>query len=389
MLRKFKADQLFTGYALLGRDSVLVTDENGIVQDIVNIADAGDGIETFTGIISPGFVNCHCHLELSHMRGRVPRNTGMIKFLLAVMSGRQAEESDVISAMAAADAEMKENGIVAVGDICNTADSVRIKKNSDLLYHNFIEVFGFTASQSRERFKHGVDVASEFFAQGLKRISIVPHSPYSVSDELFYLVNAHQEGSLLTIHNQESDAETAFFSTGKGDLLELYQTLGIDTTDFVPSEDSSLVRSIIKITGDHSLILVHNVNTTAGDLKALRRGRNLPLLYWCLCPNANLYINNKLPDVSLLREFNSQIVVGTDSLASNGHLSILEELKTLQKNFDDLALAELLRWATINGAEALRIDERYGSFENGKQPGIVHINSIEDSLAEATSRRIL
>lgn len=390
MLRKFKADQLFTGYTLLGADSVLITDENGVVKDIVNAAEAGDDVETFSGILSPGFVNCHCHLELSHMRDRVPRNTGMIRFLLSVMTGRQDEQATMTSAMAAAEAEMKEAGIVAVGDICNTPDSINIKKNSGLLYHNFVEVLGFTPSQARARFHHGIDVYSRFANEGLRRTSIVPHSPYSVSDELFQMVNAHQNGSLLTIHNQESAAETEFFTTGKGDLIELYEALGIDVTGFVPSEDSSLVRSIIKFTGDHSLLLVHNVNTSARDLEAIRRGRNLPLLYWCLCPNANLYINNKLPDVDLLKDFNSKIVIGTDSLASNGQLNILEELKMLHNNFNDLTTAEMLRWATINGAEALRIDDHFGSFENGKQPGIVHITTNTDgSLAEATAKRVL
>ncbi|MBL7698448.1 MAG: amidohydrolase family protein [Chitinophagaceae bacterium] len=390
MLRKFSADRLFTGYTLLGADSVLVTDENGVVQDIVPIDTAGEGIEKYNGIICPGFVNCHCHLELSHMHDLVPRNSGMIKFLLAVMSGRQAEEEKVINAMQAADNAMKESGIVAVGDICNTADSIRVKSKSALLYHNFIEVTGFTAAKARSRFDQGAEMYAKFLERGMDRVSIVPHSPYSVSEELFELINAHQKGSLLSIHNQESIAETEFFTTGKGEMLELYKALGIDITHFVPSKESSLVRSIIKITGDHSLILVHNVNTSARDLKAIHRGRNLPLLFWCLCPAANVYINNELPDVVLLKNYNCKIVVGTDSLASNDQLNILEELKILQERFGELSTAELLRWATLNGAEALRIDEKYGTFENGKQPGVVNISGGENgSLAGTVSKRIL
>jgi len=194
----------------------------------------------------------------------------------------------------------------------------------------------------------------------------------------------------LSIHNQESVAETEFFATGKGELIKLYDALGIDVTHFVPSNQSSLIRSIIKITGDHSVILVHNVNTTADDLDAIKRGRNLPQLFWCLCPNANVYINGQLPDVILLRNFNCKIVVGTDSLASNAQLDILEELKTLQKNFNSLSTAELLRWATINGAEALRIDNQFGSFERGKQPGIVNIVGGKDGMLEnSLAKRVL
>jgi cytosine/adenosine deaminase-related metal-dependent hydrolase len=91
-----------------------------------------------------------------------------------------------------------------------------------------------------------------------------------------------------------------------------------------------------------------------------------------------------------MKNFNCKMVVGTDSLASNAQLDILEELKTLQTNFSALTTAELLRWATINGAEALRIDDRYGSFENGKQPGIVNIaGGTNETLDGANARRIL
>lgn len=389
--RKFTADYLFTGYAMLGANSVLVTDESGVVHDIVGATDAGEGIERYNGILSPGFVNCHCHLELSHLYGTIPRNTGMTKFLLAVVTGRSADEKKIDDAIAAAELYMKERGIVAVGDICNTVSSLRVKSASTLYFHNFIETFGFADDTAEMRFSQAIELYKTFAKSDRQHnTSIVPHSPYSVSDELFRLVNEHSKGSLLTIHNQESIAETEFFATGKGEMVELYDALGIDISHFAPSGQSSLIRSIIKITGDHSVILVHNVNTTVNDLDEIRRGRNLPNLYWCLCPNANLYINGRLPDVQLMKNFNCRMVVGTDSLASNTQLNILEELKTLQDNFQFLDTAEALRWATINGAEALRIDDRYGSFEKGKQPGIVHIDAGKDQLLDGTvAKRVL
>jgi cytosine/adenosine deaminase-related metal-dependent hydrolase len=389
--RKFNATQLFTGYAMLSDQSVLITDEKGVVNDIVPIHDAGDDIQTFNGILSPGFINCHCHVELSHMHDVVPRNTGMVKFLLAIVGKRQADEQNIRQAMDTAVAYMKNHGIVAVGDICNTSNSIEVKTSTDLYFHNFVEALGFSEEKSGSSFAQALSVYENFISAGnVHNTSIIPHSPYSVSDGLFQLINDHERGSILSIHNQESIAETEFFTTGKGELLELYSTLGIDVSHFMPSKQSSLVRSVIKITGDHSLILVHNVNTTADDLDAIRRGRNLPALFWCLCPNANLYISGHLPDVTLLKNFNSKIVIGTDSLASNAQLSVLEELKVLQENFTSLQSDELLRWATINGAEALRIDEKFGSFEKGKQPGIVHIGGgSQTSLNGATAIRVL
>jgi len=103
-----------------------------------------------------------------------------------------------------------------------------------------------------------------------------------------------------------------------------------------------------------------------------------------MCPNANLYINDQLPAIDLFIKHNCEIVLGTDSLASNHHLSILEEIKTIRERFPNIAADQLLQWATINGAKALQIDKLLGSFEPGKQPGVI---LCEDQLSKL--RRLL
>ena len=193
--RKFTADQLFTGYAMLGAGSVLITDETGIVKDIVMLADAGEGVEKFDGIISPCFINCHCHLELSHLHGGVPRNTGLTEFLLSIVKNRYADEEKISSAMNEAELFMKEKGIVAIGDISNTTHSLPIKKKNNLYYHNFIEALGFADARADESFNTALEVYSKFITEDpAHKTSIVPHSPYSVSDRLFQLINDHEKG---------------------------------------------------------------------------------------------------------------------------------------------------------------------------------------------------
>ena len=71
-----------------GNDAVLVIDETGVVKDLVSLADAGDNIESYKGILSPGFINCHCHLELSHMKGLIPEQTGLVDFVFHVINQR-------------------------------------------------------------------------------------------------------------------------------------------------------------------------------------------------------------------------------------------------------------------------------------------------------------
>jgi cytosine/adenosine deaminase-related metal-dependent hydrolase len=113
-------------------------------------------------------------------------------------------------------------------------------------------------------------------------------------------------------------------------------------------------------------------------------------VYWCLCVNANLYIENSVPDIQLLRNQKSNIVVGTDSLSSNHSLSILDELKTIHKRFPDIPLAETLQWATLNGARALQLNHQFGSLEIAKKPGIIVLENVGEVINENTTvKRVL
>ncbi len=388
--RKFAADYLFTGKEMLGSNAVLITDEKGKVHSIVDVAEVSDGIERYNGIISPGFINCHCHLELSHLKGAIPRHTGMVEFLITVMNTRNASDEIIRDFIAYEERYMREKGVVAVGDICNTAHTLEIKKGSDLYFHNFIEAIGFVPATAGMRFGQALETYRSFSDED-QAASIVPHAMYSVSPELFKLINEHEKDALLCVHNQESDAETKFATHGTGNFLQLYRKLNLDISHFKPSSASSLRYTLNYISPEHSLILVHNVHTSHRDIEWVEANREtLPELWWCLCPNANLYINDRLPDVKMLLKENDHLVVGTDSLASNVQLNILEELKTLQLHFPTLKTEQLLQWATINGAKALRISSRYGSFEKGKQPGVVVIHGGRRGMLHGTvSRRVL
>jgi len=377
--RKFKADYLFTGEGFAPADSVLVTSDEGIVQAVVPAAAAGEDVVYYPGLLSPGFVNCHCHLELSHMRGVIPEQTGLVDFLSAVIRQRSeagggvAALAALAAAIAAGEQEMLDNGIVAVGDICNTADTLQQKRLGRLAYTNFIETIGFIEGGASMRFSAALGLLAQFEAAGAGAASIVPHAPYSVSPALFRLIAGRAAGRVLSIHNQESPEEDVFFLTGRGDLLRLYATLGLDISFFKGTGRRSLESWLAYFDKRQPMIVVHAIATTEEDLRAAE-GFDL---HFCLCPNANLYIGGELPDVELLVGSGRPIVVGTDSLASNHRLSILEELKTLSAAFPDLEMSELLRWATLNGARALGLDGVLGSFAAGKKPGVLLLEGLE------------
>ena len=391
--RKFKADFLFDGKEIFEGNKVLITDKKGIVENIVEEKHAGDDIEIFDGLISPGFINCHCHLELSHLKNAVESGRGLVNFLIEVIGNRRALSTEIEEAMLVADEEMYNNGIVAVGDICNTTDSLKTKLQSNIRYQNFIEVLGFMEDAS-QRFATYQPVYNAFCEAGFKtNTSIVPHAPYTVSNKMFHLINKASAGKIVSIHNQECIAEDELYKTKAGEFLRLYHHLNINTDFFQAFKTTSLQSYLALLDKPGTLLLVHNTFSTKEDIDfALKQtAKTNQQLYWCLCPNSNLHIENKLPPIELLKENNCSIVLGTDSYSSNSSLSILDEIKTMQQNFASLKLNELLSWATLNGATALNMDDTLGSFGKGKKPGVVLVNNIihKKISEQSTARKIL
>ena len=128
MYHKFQATQIFTGTELLEDQLVLITQKDGTIEGLVGIEDAGEDIQNWEGILTPGLINAHCHLELSHMKGIIPAHTGLQEFVKQIVGLRKVEDNIIKAAIIAAEKEMYDNGIVAVGDICNTLDTLAIKQ---------------------------------------------------------------------------------------------------------------------------------------------------------------------------------------------------------------------------------------------------------------------
>lgn len=366
---KFRADQLFDGRRMYGDNMVLVTTTDGTVADLLPLQEAGGDIAYHPGILSPGFINCHCHLELSHLKGRLPEGEGLVSFVSRVMRERHLSENEILAAIEQAEDEMIQNGIVAVGDICNTTLTIAQKGKGRIRYHNFIEASGFVPLLADQRFRRAVEIFEEYAARFPGRNSIVPHAPYSVSDELWQKIVHFPDNRLLTMHNQESPPENELFVSGQGEFLALYSSMNMDISFFRPSGKSSLQTCLPHFLPQQPVVLVHNVHTTRDDIEQARQGGHDT--WWCLCPAANLFITGALPDVELFTSEEQRMVLGTDSLASNYQLNILSEMQIILRHFPSVSVEQVLGWATLNGAKALQMDDRLGSFEKGRQPGIV------------------
>lgn len=374
--KKFRADRLFDGYRIHGNDKVLITDNDGKIMDLAAWDDAGEDVQTFHGILTPGLINCHCHLELSHLKNLIPPHTGLIEFLCSVVTKRGFPGELIEEEIKKAENEMYENGIVAVGDIGNTADTANVKSKSRIRWQNFVEVLSFTDEQAEVNLAQYKKIAEELEKRPWSmehRTSLVPHAPYSISPKTFQRINQLTQNQIISIHNQEHPAEDVLYKTGGGEYLRLFKIFGLHQSPF-PVTGLSSIRSVLPyFNKGQTLLLVHNTFMPEEDVVFAKEYAAVfgIKLVWCLCINANLYIENKVPDVEMFLNQNCPLVLGTDSYSSNWQLSIAKEMQSVKNKFPSLPLETILQWVTRNGARALGWEDKLGTFDKGKQPGVV------------------
>ena len=366
-VRFIKAVKIFDGAHYLPLSSVVVLKDGKILEVTNTEAVPSEKIEILDGILTPGFINAHCHLELSHLRGRLHRGTGFCEFASELMTERDAQPLHVRhAAMQTAIEEMSRNGIAAAGDISNTAESFPVKQaDKSIYFHTFIELIGLNPDMAARVFSGGKALLDQLFKSGLQG-SLTPHAPYSVSDDLLSCVADHNRAALapISIHCQESLEETRFFKGEACKVHDLYRKLNIDISFYKPPGRSSLFH-ILAFLRDSNPLLVHNTFATAEDVEyAAGQGAS-----WCFCPKANLFIEGSQPDYSLFRDHARRVCVGTDSLASNDSLDLLSELNIIAEA-SVFTEEQLLAMICSNGADALSIDDRFGHLSPGTRPGL-------------------
>jgi len=376
MRKSFSAHYIITNTGPPLKKGIVTVDDDGT---ILKIEDTGGklierrGVEFHNGVIVPGFVNCHVHLELSYLKGQIAGKKGLGQFLKYLNKLRDSIITDKVIPIIAADKEMHDEGIVLCADICNTSDSFGIKKESSITWINLLEVFGIDPQKAEKRVEGLASLTREAEKYGLTSFP-VPHSVYSVSLPLLRLLKEKSSSNRVTsVHFMETEGETELIEKRGGPLMEAYIESGwlVSQPETAASHSSAVLD---EITPSGNLILVHNTYADRETIRAVMKRRNL---YWCLCPGSNMYIENTLPPLPLFLEEGCDIVIGTDSLASNRRLSILEEMRILQNHSPSVSLEEIVRWATINGARALGEEEAFGKIGPGMRPGLILLHNID------------
>lgn len=389
-VQRFSANYIYTVTEPPIKNGVVVLDSNGFVSKVINpgkLVQELPNTEFHNGVIVPGFVNTHCHLELSHLKGVLVESTGIAGFVRQVRGVRKSDSAEIQKAIRDAIYCIKSHGIVAVGDICNTSDTIDIKQDADILFYNFIEQFGLDETTANDRFIQSKQLLNLFRKSLGDSSSITPHSTYSLSNKLWSLIKDEIKSEIhpVSIHYGESNEEYLLLKEHSGPLAINFKDLGIPIN--LPECNSPSEVAISYIPKTSKVLFIHNTFTSKEEILQLKT--NFKDSFFVLCPSSNLFIEGVLPDVNMLLESGVQISLGTDSYASSSTLSIFDQMMILLEAFPNLTFNQVLGWATINGAKALDFDSKVGTIEIGKQPGLNLITNFDFKLMKPTQKSVI
>ena len=382
-------------YALDGpeplRDAFVEFSDEG---EVIAIGQAGTDEDVLDGILVPGFVNAHCHVELSYMKGLFRKGTGMAGFIdqINALRDTKSREEKVRDLSEAMDL-MWGRGVSAMADISNCDDSFAVKAAHPMYTRTFLEVFGTEPEDCSSVMASVLKLQEKAIAEGLDAAP-TPHACYTMSPDLLRASSiAGLSSGLISYHSEESSEEEEMIRFGRGPMWENRRNAGMSTPPVTGK--SSLLYFIDRLMEgtsapiDGHILLVHEVYLDQEGIDAVKTVMLHP--FFALCPLSNIFIHNVLPPLPLMRRNGLKLCIGTDSLSSNDDLDILKEIFCLQENFPEVPLGELFTWASTNGADFLSLPY-LGSFSVGKKPGAVFVDHLDREgrlTSSSRSRRLI
>jgi cytosine/adenosine deaminase-related metal-dependent hydrolase len=389
-MRAVHAEAIVTGDAETLRDAAVVLDDAGTVVDVGPAASVlprhgGIATERVRGVVLPGLVNAHTHLELSALRGRAPGGAGFVPWveqLIGVRAELRPEED--LDAIGKAVEELDAYGTVAVGEVTNSLAAVRALARRGFVGSIFHEVFGVERA------------AAEGRASGLARLveehvgawptpelvyAPTPHTLYTTHADVVrrLLREARERGVRASLHLAEHPAERRFLEHGDGPVTDWYESrlkLRRDLLEWPRLSPVAFADSLGAL-GPH-VLAVHLTDARAEELD-LVASRGSPVV---LCPRSNLFIETRLPPLLAIRAAGIAAALGTDSLASNASLDVLAEARALAERFSTVPPGELVRMATWGGACALGRSD-VGRVAPGARPGLFAIDGEPGDAPDA------
>ncbi len=316
------------------------------------VRDLGDGL------LLPGLVNAHTHLELSGLAGLARPQGDFVDWLLELVATRPRQ--DPAAAAAATERAARQasaTGTVLVGDVTNTGRARGSLAAAGLSAVLFFEALGPAMAEPPEPFVGWQDGR-------LEQSAIAAHSPYSVPAWRIAALKQRAGQGPFAIHLAESVAEMEFIA-GRGDegrrLGEFLLVRGVRRDELDLRKRRPLAHLMALGVVDNNTLLVHGVQLTPAEAEQVAAsGASL-----CLCPRSNLGLTGSLAPVRRLLAAGANLALGTDSLASTDDLSLFNEMSALAAALPRLEPEAIFTMATLGGARALGLEDHFGRIQPG------------------------
>ncbi len=338
--------------------------ENGVVVSVGSGRVPGDApvVDHGHGVLMPAMINAHTHLELSALNGMIPMDMGFRQWVMQVLSTRRQLGTEAL--LAGVDQGIEQllaSGSAVIGEISTLGISAGPFAASGLSGVWFREYLGSDPAEDLKAVR----------LNGNLPVSLAGHAPHTTAPDLLRRLKsaAAAMDRPFSIHLAESDDEMEFVKTASGEWSDFLDRRGIDYAAWGLPAASPVAHLDRLGLLDEATVAVHLVQATAKEMDILaQRGVNV-----CLCPRSNYNLYKRLPDVAAMQAAGLSLCLGTDSLASVGSLSMFDEMAFTARRFPFLSPADILAWATLNGALALGLGDRYGSLAPGKRAAFIYV----------------
>jgi len=319
-------------------------------------------------VVIPGLINTHQHAAMSLLRGYaddLPLQEWLEKWIWPIEKHMTAHDIYVGALLTAIESVM--GGTTTVNTMYHyTPEENEAKAFADAGLRGIIGHVCFSWRKNEDK-KALKDLAKSWHnkADGLIRVSVDPHAPYSVDPEHMKELKVIREELNNKYGSEEAPIISHIHVAETDDELEkIRKTFNIQLKDGVMAYLDSL--GVL----DERLIAAHCVALTDKDMEIMKK-KNVKVSH---NPISNLKLASGISPVPKMLREGITVSLGTDSPCSNNTADMFEIMKTtailhkgVNKNPTVMPAEKVLEMATIEGAKALSWENEIGSIEVGKK----------------------